>query len=268
MIMLQFNLFPGGKRRVVTFSYDDGSDNDERLATLFSKYGVKATFHLNSSRFFQKSADELAEIKKRYEGHEIACHTVNHGWPSRMPAATATAQTLEDRKFLEKIAGYPVRGMSYPSGSYNETVISAMLSCGIVYSRTTSSHMGHKMPQNWMEWNPTCHHRDAMPLVAPFMETLDSEWKQPLFYIWGHSHELRCEEDWAYMEKLVSLLSGSDKIWYATNIEIYDYMQALSMLRISADEKIIENPTASELWVEIDKKKKICIPSGKTVFLD
>ena len=29
--MLQFHCYPEGKKRVVTFSYDDGSENDARL---------------------------------------------------------------------------------------------------------------------------------------------------------------------------------------------------------------------------------------------
>ena len=42
--MIQFNVFPNEKRRIVTFSYDDGNINDERLIELFNRYNVKATF--------------------------------------------------------------------------------------------------------------------------------------------------------------------------------------------------------------------------------
>lgn len=47
--MLQYHIFPGGKRRALTFSYGDGHQNDERLTALFAKYGIKGTFHLNSA---------------------------------------------------------------------------------------------------------------------------------------------------------------------------------------------------------------------------
>ncbi len=266
--MIQFNLYPGGTRRVVTFSYDDGHENDARLIRLFNKYGVKGSFHLNAGKYIGKSDTELNNIEKIYIGHEISCHTVNHGWLTRMPYATAAQQVLEDRKLLEKIAKYPVRGMSYPSGNYNEKVCEILSSCGIEYSRTCRSTMGAtEMPEVPLMWHPTCHHRDALPIAEKFMETLDSEWTKPLLYIWGHSHEFRCEEDWAHIEKVISTLSGSDKIWYATNIEILDYMNALRMLRISADEKILQNPTTTELWVELDKKEKIKIPAGETVKL-
>ena len=266
--MLQFNIFPGGVRRVVTFSYDDGSEKDARLVEMFNKYKVKGTFHLNAGKYREIDAAQMNNIQKLYKGHEISCHTVNHGWLTRMPAASAVQQVLEDRKVLEKIAGYPVRGMSYPSGNYNENVCSILAACGIVYSRTTTATGNAiEMPDAPLSWHPTCHHRDAMPIAESFMESLDSEWKRPILYIWGHSHEFRTEDDWAYMEKLVSTLAGSNKIWYATNIEIVDYMNALHMLQISADEKILHNPCAIDLWVELDKKEIIKIPAASTVNL-
>lgn len=69
------------------------------------------------------------------------------------------------------------------------------------------------------------------------------------------------------MESVLRLLSGSDKIWYATNLEIYDYMTAQRQLRVSADETILHNPTAIDVWVEKDRKEIIHIPAGKTVYL-
>lgn len=37
-----------GKKKALTFSYDDGVTQDIRLIELFNKYGMKATFNLNS----------------------------------------------------------------------------------------------------------------------------------------------------------------------------------------------------------------------------
>ena len=36
-----------GKLKAVTFSYDDGVTQDERLIKLFNKYGLKCTFNIN-----------------------------------------------------------------------------------------------------------------------------------------------------------------------------------------------------------------------------
>lgn len=265
--MIQFHVYPGGKKRIVTFSYDDGHDTDIRLIELFNKYSVKSTFHLNSDMYVGKTEEELVKIKERYEGHEASCHTVKHGWPTRMPSQSLIGEVIEDRRRLEKIFGYPVVGMSYPSGSFNEDVANTLEACGIVYSRTTRATNGFSLPDNFLMWHPTCHHKNATELCERFMSSLDSPWVPPLFYIWGHSHELKTEEDWAYMEKLVSSLANSEKIWYATNIEIYNYMKAQSLLQISVDETIFYNPSNTDVWVEKDKKQIIKIPAGETVII-
>ncbi|MBQ8311227.1 MAG: polysaccharide deacetylase family protein [Clostridia bacterium] len=265
--MIQFNVYPGGVRRIVTFSYDDGHENDARLIELFNKYGVKATFHLNGIKYLGMSDAETEAVRKLYLGHEISCHTLRHGKPANMADVSVVNETLEDRKILERIAGYPVVGMSYPSGSFSKRVIEILSACGIVYSRTTLATQKFSLPENFLTWHPTCHHRDALPLCPKFMESLDSEWTSPLFYIWGHAHELRTPDDWAYMEEIIKSLAGSDKIWYATNIEFYDYKTAQRALRISADEKILFNPTAIDVWVEKDKVDVIRIPAGQTVYL-
>lgn len=263
--MIQYHVFPGGKKRVVTFSYDDGSSNDKRLIELFNKYGVKGTFHLNGLNYINNTAEESEKLREIYKGHEVSCHTLRHGWPSRMPMQSVINEVFEDRKILEKVFGKVINGMSYPSGSFSDDVIKVLECCGIVYSRTTRDNMNFRLPENFLEWHPTCHHRDALPLCEKFLKNIDSEWTHPLFYIWGHSHEFRTEEDWEYIEEVIKYISNNDKIWYATNIEIYNYMIAQKQLQISADETLFYNPSSITVWVEKDKKQIIEIPAGKTV---
>lgn len=265
--MIEFHTFHGGKKRVVTFSYDDGNPLDERLIGLFNKYGVKGTFHLNGINYINASEEDKEKLRAIYKGHEIACHTLTHGWPARMPLQSVVGEVWEDRKVLESIFGYPVTGMSYPSGSFDEDSVLAMKSCGIAYSRTTIANMNFKVPEDFMKWHPTCHHKYALEICDEFLENIDSQWVHPMFYIWGHAHDIRTEEQWEYMEELLKKISGNNKIWYATNIEIYNYMQAQKRLVISADETIFYNPSDITVWVEKDKKEIIEIPAGKTVTL-
>ncbi len=265
--MIQYHVYPGGKKRIVTFSYDDGSVFDERLIKLFNKYGVKSTFHLNGINYANITEEEADRLRKLYEGHEVACHTLRHGWPARMPLQSVVSEVWEERKILEKLFGYPITGMSYPSGSYDDKSISAMRACGIVYSRTVDANLNFKIPEDFMKWHPTCHHKLALELCDKFLDNMDSEWVHPLFYIWGHSHDLRCEEDWEYMEEILKKISGNDKIWYATNMEIYNYMEAQKRLVISADETMFCNPSSISVWIEKDKEEIIEIPAGTVIKL-
>ena len=44
-----------GKKKAITFSFDDGVTQDRRLVEIFNKYGLKATFNLNSELLDRKS---------------------------------------------------------------------------------------------------------------------------------------------------------------------------------------------------------------------
>ena len=261
--MIQYHVYPGGKKRIVTFSYDDGRGDDARLIEMFDRYGVKGTFHLNGINYQGANQAELQIIREQYAGHEVACHTLQHGWPERMPPVSVVNEVLRDRITLEQIVGYPVQGMSYPSGSYNEPVKEALRACGIVYSRTTRDTMNFHLPKDFLEWHPTCHHRNGLEMAERFMGTLDSPWVGPLLYIWGHSHEFTSQAAWDDMENIVKCVAGNDKIWYATNMEIYDYMMAQRSLKISADEHVFYNPSSIPVYVERDKRDIIRIGPGE-----
>lgn len=45
-----------GKKKALTFSYDDGVTQNIRLIDIFNKYNHKATFNLNSERWEQIEA--------------------------------------------------------------------------------------------------------------------------------------------------------------------------------------------------------------------
>ena len=268
--MIQYNVYKDGKKCIVTFSYDDGTHYDRRLVEIFNKYGIKGTFHLNSGFMkFDKNRIQPEEVKELYAGHEVSCHTMFHPTIAEANSASCVLDVIEDRRNLERLCGYAVRGMSYPNGSYSDDVIKLMRACGIVYSRTTVPG-NFKMPEDFMLWNPTCHHKQAMEKAKEFMNNIvETGWRRGLLYIWGHSYELAGDEEnnsFEYMEKLCEYIGGDDRIWYATNIEIYDYVMAQRSLIITVDENIITNPTTIDVWIDKDGKI-IKIPAGETVVL-
>ena len=77
-----------GKLKAVTFSYDDGVMQDKRLVEIFNKYGMKATFNLNSGMMYNEciwntnGVDVIRmshdECLKTFAGHEVASHTLTH----------------------------------------------------------------------------------------------------------------------------------------------------------------------------------------------
>lgn len=117
-----FKCFPDGKFKVLTMSYDDGKLSDKKLVSIFNKYGIKGTFHINSGLIGSYNRLTKAEIKTLYSGHEVSAHTLTHPTIARCPMEQVTKEILMDRENLEEIVGYPVRGLSYPNGSYNDSI--------------------------------------------------------------------------------------------------------------------------------------------------
>ena len=87
-----------------------------------------------------------------------------------------------------------------------------------------------------------------------------------MMYVWGHSFEFRTEEDWALMEQFCQLAGGREDTWYATNIEIVDYMADAARLQYTAAGDKVCNPNAQPIGVEVDGRHYE-IPAGKTVAL-
>lgn len=256
-----FMRFPGGKQRALTFSYDDGVEQDVRLIEIFRKYGLKATFNLNSGLYAPEGTVypegqvhrrmTESQVSELYRGDdiEVAVHGYTHPWLDHMPMNMCTKDLMDDREKLESQFGTLVRGMAYPFGTYSDDVVASMRSVGIVYSRTVQSTHDFNMPTDWMRLPATCHHNDPelMKLAHRFVE--ESSWGRPwMFYLWGHSYEFEGNNNWEVIEEFAKFMSGRDDIWYATNIEIYDYQAAFKQLLFSMDGKIVTNPTAYELW--------------------
>lgn len=261
--MILKNLFPGQKPKALTLSYDDGIGQDVRLTELLRKNGIKATFNLNSGTMDGKHQYERSgvtirrlpagEIAKTYEGFEIAVHGVQHLHPADIPAGCLPGEIYEDRRALEKIAGYPVQGMAYAFGEYNRQVIDILRSLGIVYSRTTHSTHSFKRPEEFLAWHPTCHHADPeLPALCERFLTGQRLGNCPIFYLWGHSYEFDIDKNWEVIERFCSTMAGKEEIWYATNIEIYRYLQALDSLVSSCDGKRLYNPSAIAVSVTAD----------------
>ena len=268
-----------GKIKVLTLSYDDGVVQDIRLIEIMNKHGLKGTFNINSGCYLPEDAVrekfygrmKLSEAQKLYinSGHEIAVHALTHPFLEKLDTAEIIYEITEDRKLIETYYGTITRGMAYPFGTYNNKVIDVLEKCHIAYSRTVSSTYNFKFPENWLMLHPTCHHNDEKlkELIKRFVEVPTGPYSGPeLFYLWGHSYEFDDNDNWEIIEKFAEYAGGHNHIWYATNIEIYDYVMAYERLQTSYDKNTIYNPSVIDVWVEV-KDKKYCVKSGEFIRL-
>ncbi len=261
-----FMAFPEGKHKALTMSYDDGKKPDLRLVEIFNRYGIKGTFHLNSGLLddgIRLPSDDWGI----YKGHEMACHTVTHPTYIRCPKEEIITEIMDDRKYIENIAKHPVHGLSYPNGSFNSDIASLLPSLGIKYSRTTTSTHQFDVPDNFLMWNPTCHHNeDIMGLGKEFLSFTKKQYFY-IMYVWGHSYEFDRDNNWDRIENFCELMSGKEDIWYATNIEIVECFENFKRLDFTVDLSYVTNPTSSDIWIIVNSKHTVKIPSGATMCL-
>ncbi|MBO5868804.1 MAG: polysaccharide deacetylase family protein [Oscillospiraceae bacterium] len=225
------------KKKAITFSYDDGMTQDVRLIELLNKYGLKSTFNLNSQllgtgkvemrRGKRVSRYRLSpmDVKKVYEGHEIAVHTLSHPNLVNCYEEEIIRQVEKDRLALSELAGYEVVGMAYPSGLINcdDRVADVIRKhTGVLYARTLPDTHSFDMQEDLLQFHPTVYHLDfekMMELGREFV-ALDAETPK-VFYIWGHSYEMDYSDDfWLQLEEFFKLISHKDDIFYGTNKEV------------------------------------------------
>jgi len=224
-------------KKFLTFSYDDGVEQDIRLIELFNQYGMKATFNLNSARLGEvrtllregvtvnHNKIKHADVKYVYEGHEVAAHTLTHPNLSLIEKDSEIVREVEqDRLILSELCGYEVIGMAYPGGSthVNARVVDLVKQqTGIRYARNTTSNFGFDEQTELIDFCPSVYHHREMDemfrLGEQFLAAKPE--KKQIYYVWGHAYEFDIHNTWDRMEEFLKMMSGHSDICYCTNRE-------------------------------------------------
>jgi len=247
-------LWPEGLAGAITTSWDDGAPEDRRLVAILNEHCLKGTFNLNSARMARagKGNDDVREDEapSLYAGHEVATHGHEHPHYPKLSDDEIAEDITADRRELERVTGAPVTGHALPYGSYDARALVKLRECGIVYSRTTKATKGFALPDDFMEWHPTCHHKARLKdLWARFIE---SARPGKLFYLWGHSYEFANDSNWNVIEDFAARAGPEGSVWRATNMEVLEYVTAWQGLVRSVDGRTFRNPSATDVWVSLE----------------
>ena len=226
-----------GKKKAITFSYDDGITQDRRLINILNRHGLKCTFNINSERLgtpglLIRENMTIAHCKSRpcevpliYAGHEVAAHTLTHPSLPTLPDEEVIRQVEEDRRILSELVGYEVVGMAYPGGgkNYDERVAKLIReNTGIRYARTTVCTGEFGLEPDLYTYRPSAYHLMGWDALAEmgkkFLESQSDE--NQVFYVWGHSYELDYYDTWSQFEDFCRLIANRDDIFYGTNREV------------------------------------------------
>ena len=273
MVKCMYLRFPDFRQKALTLSYDDGVTADKRLIDIMTKNGLKGTFNINSGKFATESGgfkltEEEAVALYSHSGNEVAIHGVHHIPLTYIDDTMGINEIFKDRQNLERLFQKPVQGMAYANGVYSDKVVDMLKKCGVLYARTTKSTEAFEIPEDWLRLPTTCHHKNPrlMELVEAFLAEPTSKnfWtsRAKLFYLWGHSYEFDYDDNWQVIEDFAKRVGGRDDVWYATNMEIYEYVRAYKRLQFSSNEDFVYNPSNIDVYIDYFGKE-VCVKAGE-----
>ena len=220
--------------KIITFSFDDGTQFDKRLIDLFNKYHMKCTFNINAGlynfSFVHNQTNnivncrhmDIKEMENIYRGHEIAMHTYTHPHIASCSKEEIYKEVHDDiEKLKQDFHLDNIVSGAYPFGEYNEDVVDVLKQLGIKICRTTNNTYRYDVDGDLLIYNPTIYYRD--PLLKQQLEqflNLKTNKKQ-VFCIWGHSYEFEVYNEWDYFESILKMIANKDDIDYLTNGEAF-----------------------------------------------
>lgn len=227
-------LYPGGKAKVFTVSYDDGVLQDVRFVELLNKYGVRGTFNLNSRLMRDEFAwtHESGMVVKRlspsaarrlYDGHEVASHTLTHPYLDYAGRSAILREMGEDRDNLEQLFGREVRGFAAPFSFWSQEMAECARLCGFEYARISEESRSFTPPADRFNWRTGIFH--LSPDLESFVdEFLATDRELAICQIVGHSYDLDAANMWGRMEAILRRVAACSDVAFMTTLEIVRYL--------------------------------------------
>ena len=249
-------LYPGGKPKAFSITYDDGVLQDIPLVSLLNRYGLKGTFNLNSGLMEEEFAwvhSSGAVIRRLpshiaaqlYDGHEVASHTVSHPYMEHLSDEELMYQLGQDKAKLEQLFGREILGFAVPFDHFSQRIADCARRCGFAYARTSQERYSYAPPKDHFHWGAGAYH--VMPGFWDFAEGFfHTEEELALCQIVGHSYDLDTEQMWEPMEALFRRVAEDPNIVSMTHLDLARYLQAMEQAVISEDR--VENPSDQTLW--------------------
>lgn len=200
-------------RKIFLLSFDDGTVWDKRFVELLNKYGMKATFNLNSGLEdfvwyfedrFPVRRQKLAETVEQYRGHEIASHTLTHPWLNSLTPPQLSREVGEDCAALKEIFGLEQIGFGVPFTACDGREIRIIRKYA-KYIRLSEGSDSFALPEDpfHIPIHGLYNDPDIREKIARFAE---NDLPVSVFVLAGHSYEFEALGHWEYMEELLKYI--------------------------------------------------------------
>ena len=285
-------LYPGYANKAVTFSFDDGRPEDQKIIEdLYEPYGIHGTFNLNSNLQLLSNAANYDFVKELYKNQEVASHVKNHphiglsNQPANISVSTADEyiQLIDDGiSELNAITGQTIYGMAWPydnpallqSNPMDEAKkVDAYVknNDAIFYARGGKTTGSFDLPTGFKDWDFTAYCKDVAGLTDSFLALPDSG-DLKVFSIWGHAYDLSesgssggifnwvPNDTYRAIEQLIRGAKAQN-VWFPTNIEFVKYVNALRALKTT--QISVTNPSDTDVYLLVNYKP-VKVAAGET----
>lgn len=134
-------LYRGGTLppKPIVITFDDGyADNYTNAFPIVSKHGFTATVFMVTSYINGEGFLSWQQLKALdANGWEIAGHTTNHPYLTKIDPSKVLGELSISKKLLEKELGHPVDFFAYPYGDLNANVVQVLKDTGYLMAVTT-----------------------------------------------------------------------------------------------------------------------------------
>lgn len=217
--------------KYLVFSIDDGTVFDKKSIEIFDKYGVHATFNLNSGMddFVWYFNDEipirrliLKDNVALYKNHEVASHSLTHPYLDSCDEQEVIRQVNEDINNLENIFHRKITSFATPfrtSGNRETDIIKN--NCPVNNIRISCVDESMEVPSDLYNIKITALDINrALELLPTFASR-----KEGVFIYAGHSYDFEVKTSFEKLEEFIVEILKHDDIKIVTMSELVDILK-------------------------------------------
>lgn len=106
----------------ISFSWDDGSIYDLKLAELMNKYDIQAMFFIPAKNVEQPYLSKYEILELYNNNMDIGGHTYNHVYLTQLPFEQVENEIQNGKNYIEDIIQQEMDFFCYPGGFYDEKI--------------------------------------------------------------------------------------------------------------------------------------------------